>query len=391
MIDRLTLSEIWQAGSEMLAAGKRHQFIDYTSQALRSLSQRDMSPAFGVQFDRLIFTCQQLKDPREVAERCASVCAWDFERNGETAWGLLGRAVGAMAEGDLTAADAYIALSAGKPVCKRAAIALGVFNHRSPHYLARLYLENAQPSSPSTFAFEPAHSPRSDDIIHLVSCDSGYLHQFAAPAFHSSRAAGNAIFHLHIVNPDAEDLEFAQALARNPEDRLNISTERAPFLDALTPGKERSGYLINPRFIQAPQLLDFYDRPLFVSDIDAAITAPWDEIKAALAPYDVGIRRVAGHYPWRRNAAGCSYFAPTKNGKLFAQLVSLYIRTALDLTTHKINWLIDQNALFCAERTTEMIGASLKALAISTPQNDYTRQAQHFDGGKEAFKALVAL
>lgn len=384
----MSLSEIWSAGDVLLAAKKRKQFIDYTEKALRTLPQSEVTPAYCIHFDRLIFTCQQLNDAREVAERCAAICAWDFERNGETAWGLLGRGVAAMAEDDLDSADTYITLSAGKsPSIKRATIALGVFNHRPPGYLLRLYSEGIAPGLACEFSFEPDHHARPDDIIHLVCCDSGYLRQFARPAMLSSRAAGEALFHIHLVNPTPDDIAYVRALEADIPGRLNISTERSPFVEELAVGRERAGYLINPRFIHAPTLLDFYNRPLLVSDIDAAITLKWQEIKALLEPFDVGIRRVAGHYPWRRNAAGSSYFAPTANGKLFAELASLYIRSALDLTTHKVNWLIDQNALFCAERAAGMLGANLHTQALTISPYDFTLLAQHFAGGKEAFKS----
>ncbi|GIK48047.1 MAG: hypothetical protein BroJett013_07440 [Alphaproteobacteria bacterium] len=384
-----TLAEIWREGQTLLDAKKRRQFIDYTYKALREVPQQHVGEAYGTHFDRLIFVCQQLPDLAEIAERCAALSDWDYARNGETAWGLLGRGVGALASGDLDLMDTCITLSAGKPLFKRWTIALGVFNHRPPSYLAHLHKAGTQPALPTTFSFNPTHEARTDDIILLVSCDSGYLRQFAAPAFRSSRAAGDALIHCHIVNPNAEDMQFVRDLAAEGG-RINVSTESSPFVEGLGPGRGRAGYLINPRFIHAPRLLEHYQRPLFISDIDAAILSPWSEIKEALAPYDVGIRRVAGQYPWRKNAAGSGYFAPTESGKLFANLVSLYIRSALDLTTHKINWLIDQNALFCAERTMALLGAPLNAIPL-TNAHDYTRLAQYFDGGKEGFKAANAV
>ena len=67
-------------------------------------------------------------------------------------------------------------------------------------------------------------------------------------------------------------------------------------------------------------------------------------------------------------------------------MVMGFITTALDLSGHKQNWLIDQNALYCATRAIATFYDDFNIFNLSNPSmKPYVTAAQYLEGGKDSF------
>lgn len=105
-------------------------------------------------------------------------------------------------------------------------------------------------------------------FVLLAACDARYLDRFG-PAFvrtADATAEGPFVLHLHVVEPDDGTVALVERLAGSVRNaRLVLSVER--FSDRVPPAMRRT-YLTCCRFMRLSRLLELYDRPLLVADVD---------------------------------------------------------------------------------------------------------------------------
>lgn len=183
--------------------------------------------------------------------------------------------------------------------------------------------------------------PFDSKFTTLVSCDSVYLHDHA-PAFAASAAVYNNQSHIHIINPEADDLTFAYKLRDNmtritKNALLTISHENTD-LSALSKEERRTYYACN-RFLLADELFNLNSGSLFITDVDSIFMAHIEEPNAQLGLF---LREsIPNTIDWEQEgtkvAAGAVYY--NKSIAWFAKKVADIIRN------NELRWFLDQMAI----------------------------------------------
>jgi len=189
----------------------------------------------------------------------------------------------------------------------------------------------------------PAESGRH---VLLAACDPGYLRRFAPLYIRSAaRHGGDCNVHLHIVNPVADDLDWARREAGEFRPRLSVSTE-------VYAGPDARAYYALARFVRGAQLLEFYQRPILITDIDAAFTGAVDVFLGANGgPVGLRFKRMDFHaHPWNTVQANAVLLRPTEEGLSFARDVSTVSSRLFSQRAGRDVWFIDQNVLFSVYR-----------------------------------------
>jgi hypothetical protein len=189
----------------------------------------------------------------------------------------------------------------------------------------------------------PAESGRH---VFLAACDPGYLRRFAPLYIQSAaRHGGDCNVHLHIVSPAADDLDWARRQAGEFRPRLSVSTE-------VYTGPDARAYYALARFVRGAQLLEFYQRPILITDIDAAFTGAVDAFLGANSgPVGLRFKRRDFHaHPWNTVQAGAVLLRPTEEGVSFARDVSTVASRLFSQRRGRDVWFIDQNVLFSVYR-----------------------------------------
>ncbi|MBF0169132.1 MAG: tetratricopeptide repeat protein [Alphaproteobacteria bacterium] len=182
-------------------------------------------------------------------------------------------------------------------------------------------------------------APVSGPVV-VVGCDAGYFARYAA-TLHQSLVRcedGKTGLHVHLVHPDAASLEAARAMG------AGISLETPEF-----GGCSRNfvnTYFASARFLALPRLLEAYDRPLLVMDVDAVVLKPLAPLWATLLGADMAIRRLKGSMvdPWNLPQANLVGVNPTPGGKRFADLLARYL--AHFVAKRQMFGFFDQTALY---------------------------------------------
>ncbi len=301
---------------------------------------RGSRPFLGTGFDvlcRAILSAEGLGEPSRV--RIADLCARSEDRFGAQPWSMLYRACLAHLAGDRdAAATLYQAAGAETDILWPSSVG-------SRSVIGSGDLAAWRTADPSTIT--PArieHRGATGTSVLFVACDAVYLRAFA-PAYLRSVAtwAPEASLHIHLVDPAAGDLAWIESAARDLWSRISISSE-------VYAGPDRRTWYAMTRFVRLPQILDMYDRPVAVSDIDAAFTRPLDALATG---GDIGFRiKRAGFraHPWQTVQAGALTVRPTPDGIAAAQLLKRLAVGMFDARGGRGLWFADQNVLFSGWR-----------------------------------------
>jgi hypothetical protein len=209
------------------------------------------------------------------------------------------------------------------------------------------YDRDAGISRPSAnMSFENAAQP--GPAVAVVAADHAYLMRHGNSFFQSVQAHGAGITtHLHLVNPELEDYAFISDGVRSGKwPPLKLSTE-------VYDGPDSRAYYASVRLLRAPVLLEAYNRPLLISDIDSVYEEPILPLLPFVTSFDVGLffknnrHRYRAH-PWQTIRAGILMCAPTGAGRLFCKAVERITMRAFDKFKGKDIWFIDQNMLYSA-------------------------------------------
>lgn len=176
----------------------------------------------------------------------------------------------------------------------------------------------------------------------LVVCATGDEIYFRAfnkiyrETFFRHNQANDSVLHFHIFDPSEE---LAAEIAREDgtqSEPVSYSFERT--------GQRNKSYYYAGRFVQAVRLLEHYDCPIIVTDIDCLFKGGVDLVADAIKGADMGIiDRAHVLFPWQRFRAGLAAFAPTKSGMLYASALRGFL---LQAPPERLNYVwIDQLGL----------------------------------------------
>ncbi len=193
----------------------------------------------------------------------------------------------------------------------------------------------------------PMASRESDEYVIVAAADGRYVSLFAETFIASAlQSAGDRHIHLHVVNATAEsDAAIAHIRKTVSWLRLSCSFERVEY------PKPRP-YFATVRFLVARQLLDIFNRPLVIADIDAVFTKDLAHHLKEFADADVAVKKNPStilEFPWSTVFATYSVYMPTSGARAFLHDLANYFWDRFDTTGATNSWWIDQNAMFYAE------------------------------------------
>ena len=189
------------------------------------------------------------------------------------------------------------------------------------------------------------------ELIYFVAGDVNYCNKFAPSLVkHLEDHAGRKV-HLHIHGVSIGDKD--PGAKKGVWDRLRKSLEKESLsisvssrhinVNHLTATQIKSIYSFE-RFWILPSLLEAYDKPVLVADLDQIpLRDPLgllaDEFDAALLKFPKGVLNILSVI-----SATLSVFRPTPKGRLLAEQLSEYFTSAFG-NDAKLNWHVDQAAL----------------------------------------------
>lgn len=169
--------------------------------------------------------------------------------------------------------------------------------------------------------------------IVSASCDENYFNEYARYLVESfSRTCGDeAILHLSVVNGDEEVLK-TQVSGWGGKNVLVVSQG----IDA----GENSGPIASLlRFCHVDQLLDEYQIPVLVLDLDTVIKASLSAFVDSVTDCDIGSRMLKGVAPWETYTGGFAVFNVTPAAKYIAQNIA-FVASEMCETGRKQWWIV---------------------------------------------------
>lgn len=188
-----------------------------------------------------------------------------------------------------------------------------------------------------------AAAPR-EKFVFLSSCDQRYLERFGETAVRAFDATGaDTLYHLHIVDPapDAGAI-VARLQSRCSSLTLRYSTES---YDCAAEGYTRAEFYACSRLIRLPEILAFYDRDVFMWDVDTESVTDFAKLIGAMEGCDLGYFRMKNTRLTLVSHLAAAYFANTQATRRLAGIIRNYILAKLASTPF---WLLDQAAVYCA-------------------------------------------
>jgi tetratricopeptide (TPR) repeat protein len=198
-----------------------------------------------------------------------------------------------------------------------------------------------------------------DNFTHivLVVCDLKYFYKYGLNYVNSfsHNADKLELLHLHIINPDAAfDQQLAHLLTIIKLDNFCVTTESVTFGNLSL--HQQHTYYACARFVYLPHWLNYYQKPIVCTDIDAILEQSFLPLVEKVARHEVGlVRRTPLKYsPWLDIVANVVVAHPTPRVTLFFNLVRNYILHFYH--RQEMYWHLDQIALFCVLKLLERFG-----------------------------------
>ncbi len=191
------------------------------------------------------------------------------------------------------------------------------------------------------------------ELVWLVAADPVYIQRYGLRLAQGIATLLNAApdsprIHLHvhgIVEAGTPlPMEVLQAMA-GVSPRLSLHfTQREVNLQGATPN-QRKAFFASERFVFLHELLQKYNRPMLVTDIDVDPLQHPAELLSAMADGDIGHTRFGiVRDAWDRYPATALVLQPSDAAITFCQRLSATILSLL--SQHPEPWFVDQVALF---------------------------------------------
>jgi hypothetical protein len=186
--------------------------------------------------------------------------------------------------------------------------------------------------------------------VVLVGCDRVYLRRYG-PAYLRSfaRFGEDVTLHVHLTDPLPDDIAWLRDASPATWDRTAVTTETYV-------GPDPRPYYALARFLRLGELLERYDAPVLVTDLDAVFERPIADNVSDAAGADAALTFKRTDYrahPWNTVRAGALIVQPTERGRTFARALR---RVGAALFTERAGrgaWFIDQNVLYSVFRRFE--------------------------------------
>lgn len=177
--------------------------------------------------------------------------------------------------------------------------------------------------------------------VVVIGCDERYFLRFSDECLTAMRRNGFSRCHIHLAGCGSEARALMPKLrSRFPELAINFTVEPQPAVNRLV-------YYSSCRFLYAPQLMEYYQTDLVITDIDSSLTTNANLLPDFLGDHDIGAYFVADTMPWLTFLAGLVWCRPTPATKKFLRLVANALSAMLPFRTE---WMLDQAVLYCVNQ-----------------------------------------
>jgi len=194
--------------------------------------------------------------------------------------------------------------------------------------------------------FDESNTHKKSDVVTVVASDSKYFLLFF-DIYQKSFKANNAdyLLHFHIVNPDADVKAKIENYQRD-NGGVNFSYSNAEST------KNIKAFYASIRFLIAKQLLNYYECPLLITDIDAGFTGKLLDFNFEKQGSDISfkLRSDSNLFPWRLIPAGTVIINNTEGAARFLDCFSSYFYTIYAEGEGNDIWWVDQSALYSLYR-----------------------------------------
>ncbi|WP_294448082.1 hypothetical protein [uncultured Mailhella sp.] len=189
------------------------------------------------------------------------------------------------------------------------------------------------------------------DYIISASCDDKYFNAYGKYFIKSlNKLKSNFFCYIAIIaNEDIDISEYNNINNIKIDILYNNSCNIGPISSSI-------------RYINAFKIMEKTGRPVVVCDFDSVFIN--DIIELIDNRYDAKLRILKNVLPWETITAGFSIFMPTINSLKFLEIMTSYFSNILVDNTKQ--WWVDQNALECAMRFT-----NIKYINIINNLNNY--------------------
>ena len=244
----------------------------------------------------------------------------------------------------------------------------------APDFL--LTLGDHDPSPVVSFDDRP-HPP--GEFVIAAACDGRYFVNFA-PLFAASVAeieGSRAILHINVVDVDPaadaciKDLEATYS-------NLRVSRQAGQIV-----GRASAYYACN-RFLMAPALLDRYQRPMIIVDIDITLKQDLANLLPFMSALDIALFEWTNPIPSMRCFCMLAAVSNTPTARQFLTVLGRYLQLKLK---QGALWMTDQASLWSVSRSigktligprygnlTALTGVSYEAFVLSNEQQVNKRQ-----------------
>ena len=206
-------------------------------------------------------------------------------------------------------------------------------------------INNMPHSEHSPITFEPANQQAAGELVTVVACDSKYFMLFFEIFSQSFKAKNpDDMLHFHVVNP-SEEVKHVVADAKS-EGKINFSFSQA---DQATNIK---ALFASVRFLIAKQLLEYYQKPILITDIDVGFSGRLTDFNLSPANADVCVkfRKDSYLFPWRTIPANTILFNYSTGAFKFLQCFADYFYSVYGDGESTNIWWVDQSALYSIYR-----------------------------------------
>ena len=251
----------------------------------------------------------------ENIERVDAACR-DLDRDGASRSSQYVKGLLAYARDDLSTAEQAFGTLAGLLDSPLLAHHAGYPAFRAPGFYR--VLKDYSPERSLSFVKE-ASRPSDASVVLLCSVDDLYFAAFADDFVeHAMRVSPGAHVHFHLINNEIEPSRLVETDFLSSE-RVSITAEQ---IDADKPGI----YATMARYVVLPRLLEKWNKPVLVTDIDLAMK----QDPGALAISDSVTLRFSRHpaasyIPITAIIAHHNLFQPDAAGRAFAEMLSRYL------------------------------------------------------------------
>jgi hypothetical protein len=188
-----------------------------------------------------------------------------------------------------------------------------------------------------------------------------------------------AIYHLHVVDPTmAIAAKIARLQAFCSSLTVRCSTEVYRRDDA---GYTRAEYYACARLVRLPEIVAFYDRDVFIWDVDTNGVSNLPALVAAMRDRDLGFFQIKNTRLTLVCHLAAFYVANTALGRRCADIIRNYVLAKLPDASL---WLLDQASVYCVSQFLEAQPSGLRIQDFSaTPGGAFTDYVDIASSAKE--------